>query len=258
MISIVIVSYNTDRHLRSCLESISQHGGSSSYEVIVVNNGSPLEAACLQCPGVNLRVINNHKNIGYAAALNQGAMLSEQPYLLCLNADTRVPSSSLEPLVDYLETHPEAGVVAPRLVYPDGTLQYSCRREYTYGSIVGRRVPLGLLPMVEPALRHHLMLDEDHERILKPDWIQGSCMMIPRAVLEQLNGFDERFFLYFEDYDFCKRIRRNGYEVVYLPESEVTHFYARSSASLSLFRREFWHHATSALRYYRKNLRPTA
>ena len=124
MISIVVVSYNTDHHLRSCIESISHHVGCGSYEVIVINNGSPLTSADLQCNGLTPQVVNNAKNIGYAAALNQGIRLSQQPYILCLNADTRLPGSCLEPLVDYLERHPQAGVVAPRLCYPDGTLQY--------------------------------------------------------------------------------------------------------------------------------------
>jgi GT2 family glycosyltransferase len=253
LISILIVNYNTDHHLRACVESLAVHGAGRDYEVMVINNGRPLSRDDLDAGGLDLRVVNNRRNIGYAAALNQGIAMTQAPYVLCLNADTRVPDGSVEPLTEYLDGHREAGVVAPRLSYPDGSLQFSCRRAYTYGSLVGRRLPLGMLPMIEPSLRHHLMLDEDHGRVLRPDWVQGSCFMIPRRVLETVGGFDERFFLYFEDYEFCGRVLKHDLEVVYQPASEVTHYYARSSAKLSLFRKEVWHHAASALRYLRRS-----
>lgn len=252
MTSIVVVNYNTDDHLAGCLGSLARHGDARRYEVVVINNGHPLEAEDFSHLGLDLRLVNNRHNIGYAAALNQGIFLTGGAHILCLNADTRLPDGAVEPLVEYLEGHPEAGLVAPRLSYPDGSLQYSCRRKYDSRSILGRRLPLGVLPMVEPALRHHLMLDERHDRVLKPDWVQGSCMMIPRPVVETMGGFDERFFLYFEDYDFCARVLDADLEVVYQPAADVTHYYARSSANLNLLRREVWHHATSALKYLRK------
>ncbi len=252
LISILIVNYNTDHHLRECVESLAVHAAKATYEVVVINNGNPLNAADIDTGELDLRIVNNRRNIGYAAALNQGISLTQAPHILCLNADTRVADGCIEPLTDYIDGHEEAGIVAPRLSYPDGSLQFSCRRNYTYGSLLGRRLPLGMLPMIEPSLRHHLMLDEDHGRVLRPDWVQGSCFMIPRRVIDTVGGFDERFFLYFEDYEFCSRVLKRGLEVVYQPESEVTHYYARSSANLSLFKKEVWHHAASALRYFRK------
>ncbi|MCP4549382.1 MAG: glycosyltransferase family 2 protein [bacterium] len=249
MISILIVNYNTDDHLRGCLRSLSRHREVSHYEITVINNGKALRGGDVG-HGLDIRLVNNKRNIGYAAALNQGAELTHCPYILCLNADTRLPADSLSPLVEYLRGHPEAGVVAPRLLYPNGSLQYSCRRDYTCGSILGRRLPFGSLPMVEPALRQHLMLDEDHSRILQPDWVQGSCLMLPRTVFDQIGGFDGNYFLYFEDYDLCHRVRQAGLKIVYLPESDVIHYYARSSANLGIFHREFWHHLASACRFY--------
>lgn len=253
MISIVVVNYNTDHHLQGCLGSLAAHRAAASYEVVVVNNGKPLPRESLDISGLDFRLVNNPHNIGYAAALNQGIFLTQGPQVLCLNADTRLPDGSVEPLSEYLSNHEEAGLVAPRLSYPDGSLQYSCRRRYNYRSILGRRLPLGVLPMVEPSLRHHLMLDECHDRVLKPDWVQGSCMMIPRRVINEIGDFDERFFLYFEDYDYCARVVDAGYDVIYQPEANVTHFYARSSANLNVLRKEVWHHATSAMRYLRKS-----
>jgi len=252
MISILIVNYNTDHLLVECLRSLESHRHHREYEIVVVNNGRPSPLGELDSLDLDLRVISNRRNIGYAAALNQAAQLTKNPMLLCLNADTEIPPDALMPLCDFLSVHPECGVVAPKLVYPDGNLQYSCRRSYTCGGILGRRLPIGFLPMLEPALRHHLMLDEDHSRLLHPDWVQGSCMMIPRSVFQALGGFDQKFFLYLEDYDFCARVREQGLSVSYLPESTVVHYYARSSSNLNIYRKEFWLHVRSAMRYYRK------
>jgi GT2 family glycosyltransferase len=254
VISIVVVNYNTDHHLLGCIGSLATHQASRSYEVVVINNGKTIPEDSLRFDGLDLRLVNNPHNIGYAAALNQGIFLTQAPNVLCLNADTRLPDGSIEPLAEYLAGNDNAGLVAPRLSYPDGSLQYSCRRRYNYRSILGRRLPLGLLPMVEPSLRHHLMLDERHDRVLKPDWVQGSCMMIPRRVIDEVGDFDERFFLYFEDYDYCARVSDAGYEVVYQPEADITHYYARSSANLNVLRKEVWHHAASAMRYFRKTV----
>jgi len=200
--------------------------------------------------GLDVKVINNKQNIGYAAALNQGAGVTSNPLILCLNADTRLQRESLWKLSGFLENNHGTGVVAPKLIYPDGGLQYSCRTAYTCGGILGRRLPIGLLPMLEPELRRHLMLDEDHSTTLYPDWVQGSCMMIPREVFECVGGFDERFFLYFEDYDFCTRIRDLGYTIAYEPSSTVIHHYARTSRNENALTREFWTHILSALKYF--------
>jgi GT2 family glycosyltransferase len=252
MIAVLIVNYNTPEHLQGCLRSLETSSDRPELEVVVVNNGEAVARDELPRLGLDLRVVNNQKNVGYGAALNQAARLTRSRNILCLNADTRLSDGCARSLADFLERHPQAGVVAPRLVYPDGSLHYSCRRDYSWRSILGRRVPIGMLPMIEPAIRHHLMLDEDHDSLLKPDWVQGSCMMITRSIFEQIGGFDERFFLYFEDYDLCKRVSASGHEIVYLPESEVIHYYARSSARHSLLRRERWHHMASAIRYFHK------
>ena len=250
MLSIVIVSYNTDQLLWDCLASLGSHREADGYEVVVINNGDPLALDSLPDPGLRFRVVDNRRNVGYGAALNQGARLTRSDLLLFLNADTRLPAGSTQPLMERLADE-SVGVVAPRLSYPDGRLQLSCRRGYSPQSVLGRRLPFFFLPALEPALRHHLMLDDDHAQTLYPDWVQGSCLMVRRAVFEQLDGFDERFFLYFEDYDLCTRVRASGLDVVYDPRSEVIHHYARLSGR-PMLSREWWLHLQSALRYYAK------
>jgi N-acetylglucosaminyl-diphospho-decaprenol L-rhamnosyltransferase len=251
MLSVVIVTYNTDRLLWECLSSLASHQAARRYEVVVINNGDALTLQGLPDPGIAFRVVDNPKNVGYGAALNQGARLTRSSLLLFLNADTRLPDGSTLPLMERLLDDRGVGVVAPRLSYPDGRLQLSCRRGYSPESVLGRRLPFFSLPALEPALRHHLMLDEDHGQILYPDWVQGSCLMMRRDVFDRMGGFDERFFLYFEDYDLCNRVRGSGLQVIYDPRSEVIHHYARLSGR-PVLSREWWLHLLSALRYYAK------
>ena len=251
MLSIIIVTYNTDQLLSECLSSLASHDLAGQYDVVVINNGVALEAESLGDLDLSVRIVNRPRNIGYGAALNQGARLTRSELLLFLNADTRLPAGSLTPLVERLQDDPGVGVVAPRLRYPDGRLQFSCRRGYSAESILGRRSPFGSFPMLEPALREHLMLDEDHEQTLYPDWVQGSCLMMRRDVFSMLSGFDERFFLYFEDYDLCNRVRARGLSVVYDPQAEVIHHYARLSRR-PVLGGAWWLHLASALRYYAK------
>jgi GT2 family glycosyltransferase len=240
MLSIVIVTYNSDQLLWECLSSLASHPEARRYEVVVINNGEPLALERLPDPGIHFQVADNSRNVGYGAALNQGARLTRSDLLLFLNADTRLPDGSLAPLVERLADE-SVGVVAPRLSYPDGRLQLSCRRGYSPQSVLGRRLPFFFLPALEPALRHHLMLDDDHGRTLYPDWVQGSCLMMRRSVFDRLGGFD----------DLCTRVRSRGLQVVYDPRSEVIHHYARLSGR-PMLAREWWLHLQSALRYYAK------
>jgi GT2 family glycosyltransferase len=251
VLSIVIVTYNTDRLLAECLSSLAAHRDAPRYEVVVINNGDALELQGLPDAGIPFRVVDSRRNIGYGAALNAGARLTRSDLLLFLNADTCLPEGSTAPLAERLLGDPGVGIVAPRLSYPDGRLQLSCRRGYSPESVLGRRLPFLSLPALEPALRHHLTLDEDHAQTLYPDWVQGSCLMMRRDVFERLGGFDERFFLYFEDYDLCTRVRTIGLSVVYDPRSEVIHHYARLSRR-PVLSKAWWLHLTSAVRYYAK------
>jgi GT2 family glycosyltransferase len=251
VLSIVIVTYNSDGLLWDCLSSLGAHEMASRYEIVVVNNGDALGLERLPDPGIGFRVVDNARNVGYGAALNQGARLTRSDFLLFLNADTRLPPGSTLPLIERLSCDLSVGVIAPRLSYPDGRLQLSCRRGYSAESVLGRRLPFFFLPALEPALRHHLMIDEDHSQTLYPDWVQGSCLMMRRDVFDRVGGFDESFFLYFEDYDLCARVRAAGFKVVYDPRSEVIHHYARLSAR-PVLSREWWLHLRSALRYYAK------
>jgi GT2 family glycosyltransferase/lipopolysaccharide/colanic/teichoic acid biosynthesis glycosyltransferase len=250
--AIVIISYNTRKLIRRCLESLRAFAPRCAMEVLVVDNASydgSVEMLAQEFPWV--WVLPNRRNLGYAAAVNQGLEATRGEYVLILNPDIVVRDGSLDQLVDFLDRTPDCGIAAAKLLNTDGTLQHSCRSFYTPRTLLMRRTPLGKLFPNSPIIRHHLMLDYDHTTPRAVDWVIGACMLVRRSAAEAVGGMDERFFLYFEDVDWCFRMSRQGWKVWYLPQSEMVHEHRRDSAKPKLSR-SFWAHLGSLLRYYEK------
>jgi GT2 family glycosyltransferase len=251
-VSIVIVSYNTREYLRACLASISDHYPDLLRRVTVVDNASAdgtVETLRAEFPEV--AIIENPANLGYARAVNQGIGASDAPYALVLNPDIEVMEGSVENMLRFMETHPDAGIAGARLVYPDGTLQTSCRTFYTLPVVLLRRTFLGKLFPNARAVREHLMLDWDHATSRAVDWVIGASMIVRREAFRQVGGMDERFFLYLEDVDWCSRMQKHGYKVYYVADAEMKHHHRRESARL-LPDRKLMAHLFSTFRYYDK------
>ena len=251
-ISIIIVTHNSLSPVEECLESIEQHPPAGEYEVVIVDNastdGSP-EMIGRRFPSVRLHA--NRENIGYSRGVNQGIESSSGRLFLVLNPDIVVREGSIDRLVSFLERTPDAGIAASKLIYPDGRLQHSCRRFYNLTVLLLRRTLLGkIFPNARP-LREHLMLDYDHETARKVDWVIGACLLVRREAIEKVGSMDERFFLYFEDIDWCYRMQHHGWAVYYVPESVMVHRYERSSAK-SIFKKPIIIHILSMLRYVEK------
>ncbi len=251
-VSIVIVSYNSQRVLKPCLESLERQTFSGKAEVIIVDNashdGTP-EMIERDFPWVKL--VAGKENVGFSRGVNLGIREASMRYLLVLNPDTVVRENSVERLVRFMEEHEDAGIVGPKLVFPDETLQYSCRRFYTWKVLLLRRTFLGKLFKNSKAVSEHLMLDYDHATTREVDWILGACMLVRREAIESVGLMDERFFLYFEDVDWCYRMNQKGWKVYYYPEAVVIHAHARESAQ-SVLNRSFISHLASLIRYYEK------
>jgi GT2 family glycosyltransferase/lipopolysaccharide/colanic/teichoic acid biosynthesis glycosyltransferase len=251
-LAIVIVSYNTRTLIRRCLESLRAFPPRSAFEVLVVDNASrdgSVDMLRNEFPWV--RVLANARNLGYSAAVNQGIESTGTEYVLVLNPDIVVREHALDHLLDFMDAHPDAGLAAAKLLNTDGTLQHSCRGFYTPTTLVMRRTPLGRLFPNHPVVRRHLMLDYDHAAPRSVDWVIGACMLVRRTAIQAVGGMDERFFLYFEDVDWCFRMGRQGWKVWYVPQSEMVHEHRRDSARPKLSR-SFWAHLGSMLRYYEK------
>lgn len=232
-ISVVIVSYNVRQLLLACLRSVDVglRAGGLSAEIIVVDNastdGSP-EAVATAFPQV--RLIVNRRNSGFAAGNNVGIAASSGRYVLLLNPDTEVISDAISTMFSFLEANPRIGVVGPRLLNSDGSLQSSRRRFPTLATaliestVLQRYVPAGL-----GVLRRYYCLDQDDDSEQDVDWLVGAALMVRREAIDAVGPMDERFFLYSEELDWCRRIVEGGWRVVYMPSASVTHHYGQSS-----------------------------
>jgi len=267
-LSVVIVSWNVRELLQRCLESIqaseiqrateqpgSPDSGSPTsglqVEIIVVDNGSTdgsVEMVRQNFPDVCL--IANEENRGFPAANNQGIDVADGRYILRLNPDTEVLVDALATMVAFADAHPDAAIIGPRLVNPDGTVQSSRRRLPTLLTAVFESTWL------EPwaprrLLDHYRILDRPDDVIQDVDWVTGAAMLARREAVEEVGLLDEGFFMYSEELDWCRRFREAGWRVVYLPTAQIVHHVGKSSEQVVAARHI--HFQTSKVRYFRKH-----
>ncbi len=251
-LSIVIIHYNTPDDLGRCLVSLREQAPACDHEVVVVDNASTAPGLDeLQASHPDVRWVRNAENLGYGRACNQGMALVPARYHLILNPDIVVLPGALDTLLAFAEAQPRAGIIGPQLLNEDGSIQESCRRFYTFWTLLLRRTFLGKLLPGNRTVSRHLMRDFDHQSVRPVDWVLGGCLLVRREALDRCGPMDDRFFLYFEDVDWCYRMWRCGYEVVYLPDARFVHRHRRSSAR-GTFNRSFWLHLTSLIAFYEK------
>lgn len=251
-VSVVIVTYNSTAFIGECLRTLAAWTKGVSFETIVVDNASPdgtADVVAREFPAV--RLVRRDSNAGLAVAVNEGVRLTTGDIVVWANPDIRFMEDALTPIVGYLREHPDVGALGPKLVDPDGTVQLSCRQFPGFRTAIFNRYSLAtrLLPW-NPVSRSYLMTDFDHATTRDVDWVSGAFMAVPRHVFEALGGLDEGYFLYNEDVDFCQRVHRAGYRVVYFPEARVVHHIGGSSRHAPL--RMIVARHRSMWRYYRK------
>ncbi|MFQ5596281.1 MAG: glycosyltransferase family 2 protein [Anaerolineae bacterium] len=250
-LSLIIVNWNTRDLLAQCLESIWQNVSTferSNVETFVVDNASTDGSAQMvreRFPWV--RLIENAENVGFARANNQAIRASSGRYVLLLNPDTEVRPSALERLVRFMEATPQAGGGGPRLLNPDGSLQPSCHPAPTLTRELWRLFHLD-------ALRPYAlypMAGWDPETPRPVEVIQGACLLLRRAALEQIGLLDEGYFIYSEEVDLCYRLRRAGWRLYWLPAARVVHYGGQSTQQVAaeMFLRLY----RGKLLYFRKN-----
>ncbi|MBI5033082.1 MAG: glycosyltransferase family 2 protein [Chloroflexi bacterium] len=267
-ISIITVSWNVCALLRQCLRTmdsgLATFGGAwtvngslptthrpLSTEIIVVDNASSddtLEMLRAEFP--NVRVIENKENVGFGRANNQALALAQGRYLFLLNPDTELRPDTLQTLFDYAEANPRVGIIGPKLFYGDGTLQSSRRRFPTLATAFLESTKLQQWFPRNPVLSRYYMLDTSADAIQPVDWINGSAMFVRREVYDQVGGFDEAFFMYSEELDWCYRAKQAGWQIAYLPTAQVTHYEGKSSEQ-AVARRDIYFHS-SKVRFFRK------
>jgi len=245
-LSIILLSWNTAALLADCLRYIPAGADGLQYHVIVVDNASTDGSADMVArdfPAVQL--IRSAENLGFARGNNLGiyATNPDTPYILLLNSDTVVKPESLTALVRFMDAHPDAGAVSPRLLRSDGTPQpYAFGYDPTPGYLLRR----GFNQLV---LRRHLH-DWATEQLQTVDWVSAACLLVRRAAIEQIGLLDENMFMYFEDNDWCLRIRKAGWKVYYYPQTEIVHLGGQSLKKNPQAQQVYF----SSLRYfYRKH-----
>jgi len=256
-LSVIIVNYNTGSLTSACLESILKQGLPFKLDLIVVDNASSDESVSfLRSDFPEVKVIANETNDGFGAGVNIGLKEAKGDYQLILNPDVIVLPGALEDMVDYMEDNQEVGILGGKLVSPNGDLQYSCFRYYRPMTIVYRRTWLGKMTRGKREIDHFLMKDFDHRTPRDVDWLMGSCLMVRDKVVNKIGGMDERFFMYFEDVDWCRRVWEVGWRVRYFPKARFSHYYQRGSQKGGWFglltNRVAREHIKSALKYFAK------
>lgn len=253
-LSIIILNYKSKEKTLRCIDSIKKDDLSGlAHEIIVVDNFSEENIEnelLLKYPNINF--IQSDKNLGMGGGNNLGIKNSRGNYTLVLNPDVYVRRGTIKGLYNYINHREDVGLVAPKLLNPDGSVQDSCFRDYKFLTPLYRRTFLGKFK--KNHLDNFLMRDFDRLNTKEVDWIMGSCFLARRKILDEIGGFDERFFMYFEDTDLCRRLRKQGYRVVFYPHTEAIHDHSRESASQAWFLAPFKNrlareHIKSWLRY---------
>lgn len=262
-LSVIITHYKTPKLLQSCIESVQEDCKASdlNYEIIVTDSEAQKEIEellGLQFPEVNY--IAFKKNVGYAKLVNAGLKKAKGDYILILNSDILIKRGSILTLLLFLKSHSEIGLLGPKLLNPDQSLQPTCFRFYTPWTIVCRRTFLEKTSLCKKTLNKFLIKDKitkDIDDSLTVDWLMGSALMTTREVVNKVGPLDERYFMYFEDVDWAKRFWQNNYQVVYFPKAEMLHLHQRASKKkggiMDVFTNPLTRiHLMSAVKYFLK------
>lgn len=246
MISVLTVNYHSAAELAELAASIERLRGEAAVELVVTNN-SPSEPIALGPAWSGRHEIIEAANVGYGRGINLAAAAARGDTLMLANPDLRLRAGVLAGAAAYLAEHADVGALLPRLIAPDGGVQQSVRRFYTWSAALYARCPLRDLIAHPGFFRRYLMLDDDLSRPCDVDWGLGGAMFLRRADFPGGAIFDPRFHLYFEDVDLCLRLWRGGRRVVYHPDLICDHAHRRDSRSA--WSKQGLHHLASTLKF---------
>lgn len=219
------MAYRTPELLRRCLSALSRE-----FEVFVVDNASgddTIDMLRTDFPWV--RLIANRSNVGFGAAHNQALRLASGRYWLVLNSDAAPLPGALRTLIDFMDAHPQVAVAGPRLRYPSGAIQPARRRFPTVATLFLESTQLQRFWPDNRVLRRFYVQDCPEDVVQDVDWLVGACLCVRASAANEVGLFDERFFMYSEELDWCRRFRAAGWRVSYVPTAEVLHMEGGSS-----------------------------
>jgi len=257
-LSIIVTNFRNPQLLKVCLDSIKKYATGIAYELIVADGETEEDTETMmreEYPEV--KFFPSKENVGFQALLKKAIENSSGEYLLLLNGDIIVTEDSVNRMLTYIKENASVGMLGPKLLNFNGTLQYSCFRFYKPLTIIYRRTFLGRLPFAKKHLDLFLMTDYNHADIKEVDWLMGSAIMISRNAIKKVGLMDPRYFMYFEDVDWCRRFWENGFKVIYYPLVSMHHYHGKGSAKGSLiqsllFNKMTWIHISSGIKYFKK------
>jgi len=235
-LSIIIVNYNVKEFLLNLLDSIRKASKEISTEVIVVDNASDdgsYEVLREKYPDVKLIV--NKENVGFGKANNQALQIANGKYILLLNPDTIVREDTFTKMIEFFQSHPEAGIAGCKVLNPDGTLQLACRRGFpgpwtSFTKVMGLST---LFPKSKLFARYNLTYLNENQTY-EVDAVSGAFLMMSKKAYETIGGFDPQFFMYGEDLDLCYRAQKSGFKVYYVHSTEIIHYKGESTRRSSI------------------------
>ena len=244
-VAVVVVTFDSEATIEACLRSIAP---AEAAQVVVVDNASgdrSVEAARAALPGAEL--IASSTNEGFGRGVNRGIEATSAPYILVLNPDAVLQPGALPEIVRFAEEHPKAGLVGPRLLNADGSLQHSC---FKLPSL--RMAFYGFFPLVPlDSSANGRYLSSEYERPHPVEHLLGACVLVRRAAIDAVGPMDESFWMYFEETDWCRRMLMSGWQVLYTPSATVVHLGAHSTSREPERMSAAFHH--SQARYFRKH-----
>jgi len=252
-LSIVIVTFNSRRDIEKCLHSLQTHCLGVAIEILVLDNASADGTAdFIQAHFPAVRLLRSGENLGYARANNLAAKQAKSRYLLFLNPDTWLDDDLATPIVRFLDSHPEAGGCTPRALNPDGSLQVgSVRQLPTLTPLFYDQVGLAQLFPRSRRFGRYRMTWWDHNDQREVEQAMGACLALRREVFETVGGFDESYFMYYEDVELCRAVRDAGWKIFYLPDARVYHVGGQSANQFVMKNFKEWY--ASMFRYFRKH-----
>ena len=263
-LSVIVNHYRTPEILKICLRSIKENLKNADFVwEIIVTDGATIEKTIemMEEQFEEIVFISFKDNVGFGKLVNTAIERSKGDYFFIINADIIIEEKrSIEKILEYIEKNKDIGMVGPKLLNVNNTVQQSCFRYYTPMTVLCRRTSIGKTFFGRKIINNFLMKDVfDKKEVKEPipvDWLMGSAMMVRKSDLEKVGVFDESFFMYFEDVDWARRFWRNGLKVMYFPKATMYHYHFQSSKKKSLFETLLSKyariHIKSAFKYFSK------
>ena len=230
VVTISIVTCNSSKVVKKCLDSIFGNIKNIDFELIIVdNNSSDSTVSIIEKDFKNVRLIKNNRNIGFGAAHNIAIKSRRGKYHLVLNPDIIFTENVVEKLLNFMEANPAVGLVSPKIVYPDGEIQYLCKRfPCLFDLTVRRFTPRFIQYLFKKRIDYFEMRETGYNKIIDVPYLSGSIMLFRKSILAKIGGFDENFYMYFEDADITRRAAEISRTVFY-PYTSVIHLWEQGS-----------------------------